>query len=120
MRNTVNSGRKFCCSSYAASRASGLAITVLSAAGQKSKLGALLYNLVRRFAPVNRVKEKLSLACATALLVFGLAPSPVRAITNGIPDTNNTFSNVGAVLVLTPDGQQAFQLCSGTLIAPTV
>jgi len=43
----------------------------------------------------------------------------VQAITNGFPDTNNTFRNVGAVFAVGTDGQ-AFQLCSGTLISPTV
>jgi hypothetical protein len=67
-----------------------------------------------------KMARKLMLACVTAALIIALGPSPAQAITNGFPDTNNTFSNVGAVLVLTPDGQQTFQLCSGTLIAPTV
>ena len=69
---------------------------------------------------MNKIVRKLALACVTAALIIGLGATPAQAITNGFPDTNNTFSNVGAVLVLTPDGQQAFQLCSGTLIAPTV
>jgi hypothetical protein len=61
-----------------------------------------------------------SLACVTATLIFALTSYPARAITNGFPDTNNAYSNVGAVVVVTPDGLQSFQLCSGTLIAPTV
>jgi hypothetical protein len=69
---------------------------------------------------MNIVKRKLTPAWIITALIGVLGPPPSEAITNGLPDTNNTFSNVGAVLVVTPDGQQAFQLCSGTLIAPTV
>jgi hypothetical protein len=53
------------------------------------------------------------------LLVVSLSSVSVRAITNGFPDTANTYSNVGTVLAVGTDGQ-AFQLCSGTLISPTV
>ena len=69
---------------------------------------------------MNKIAQKLTQACVTAVCIIALSSSPAHAITNGSPDTNNTFSNVGAVLVLTPDGHQTFQLCSGTLIAPTV
>jgi Trypsin len=64
-------------------------------------------------------KNKLSSLLAALLLVLSSFPVPVQAITNGFPDTTNTFSNVGTVLALGTDGQ-AFQLCSGTLISPTV
>ena len=53
------------------------------------------------------------------LLVVSLSSVSVQAITNGFPDTTNTYSNVGTVLAVGTDGQ-AFQLCSGTLISPTV
>jgi Trypsin len=53
------------------------------------------------------------------LLVVSLSSVSVQAITNGFPDTTNTYSNVGTVLAVGPDGQ-AFPLCSGTLISPTV
>jgi hypothetical protein len=46
-------------------------------------------------------------------------PFFLQAITNGFPDTANTYSNVGTVLAVGTDGQ-AFQVCSGTLISPTV
>jgi hypothetical protein len=62
-------------------------------------------------------KNKLC-SLLVALLLF-VSSSPIRAITNGFPDTTNTFSNVGAVFAVGTDGQ-AFQLCSGTLISPTV
>src|SRR5258708_36578556 len=64
-------------------------------------------------------KNKLSSLLATLVLIVSSSPVPVQAITNGFPDTTNTFSNVGTVLALGTDGQ-AFQLCSGTLISPTV
>jgi len=52
------------------------------------------------------------------LLLLVSSPS-IRALTNGVPDTGNTYSNVGAVFAVGPDGH-AIQLCSGTLISPTV
>ena len=64
-------------------------------------------------------KNKISSLLAVLLLVVSSSPVPVQAITNGFPDTTNTFSNVGTVLAVGTDGQ-AFQLCSGTLISPTV
>ena len=63
-------------------------------------------------------KNKLSSLLALVLVVSS-SPVLVQAITNGFPDTTNTFSNVGAVLAVGTDGQ-AFQICSGTLISPTV
>jgi hypothetical protein len=53
------------------------------------------------------------------VLVVSLSWVSVQAITNGFPDITNTYSNVGTVLAVGTDGQ-AFQLCSGTLISPTV
>ena len=64
-------------------------------------------------------KNKISSLLAVLLLVVSSSPVPVQAITNGFPDTTNTFSNVGTVFAVGTDGQ-AFQLCSGTLISPTV
>jgi hypothetical protein len=64
-------------------------------------------------------KNKISSLLAALLLVVSSSPVPVQAITNGFPDTTNTFSNVGTVFAVGTDGQ-AFQLCSGTLISPTV
>jgi len=48
-----------------------------------------------------------------------MVPLRVQAITNGTQDTSNTYSNVGAFVVLRPDGQLN-RICSGTLISPTV
>jgi hypothetical protein len=59
------------------------------------------------------------LSSLLAALVVIISTSPARAITNGFPDTTNTFSNVGAVIAVGTDGK-GFQICSGTLISPTV
>jgi len=61
--------------------------------------------------------NKLSSLLAALVVIISTSPAP--AITNGFPDTTNTFSNVGAVVAVGSDGQ-AFQICSGTLISPTV
>jgi Trypsin len=45
------------------------------------------------------------------------AITPATAITGGVEDTDNTYSNVGMVVFYQPDGR--FR-CSGTLIAPRV
>ena len=63
--------------------------------------------------------NKLSSLLAALVLVVSLSPVRVQAITNGFPDTTNTFNNVGTVVAVGTDGQ-AFQICSGTLISPTV
>jgi len=67
---------------------------------------------------MNPKKNKLSSLLAVVLVVSS-SPVLVQAITNGFPDTTNTFSNVGTVFAVGTDGQ-AYQLCSGTLISPTV
>jgi trypsin len=61
--------------------------------------------------------NKLSSLLAALVVIISTSRAP--AITNGFPDTTNTFSNVGAVVAVGADGQ-AFQICSGTLISPTV
>ena len=61
--------------------------------------------------------NKLSSLLAALVVIISTSPAP--AITNGFPDTTNTFSNVGAVVAVGTDGQ-GFQICSGTLISPTV
>jgi Trypsin len=68
---------------------------------------------------MNKIR-KLAIACVIGALITALTPSPARAITNGFPDTSNKFSNVGAVLAISSDPSQNFQVCSGTLISPTV
>src|SRR6185295_20289711 len=64
-------------------------------------------------------RNKLSSLLAALVLVVSSSSVRVQAITNGFPDTTNTFSNVGTVVAVGTDGQ-AFQICSGTLISPTV
>jgi hypothetical protein len=63
--------------------------------------------------------KKVQLCSLLVALLLVVSSSPIRAITNGFLDTTNTFSNVGAVFAVGTDGQ-AFQLCSGTLVSPTV
>jgi Trypsin len=69
--------------------------------------------------PMTTKRNKLSLLLAALVLVVSSSSVRVQAITNGFPDTTNTFSNVGTVVAVGTDGQ-AFQICSGTLISPTV
>ena len=57
----------------------------------------------------------LSLVVGSLLLVSPRA----SAITYGFVDSNNTFSNTGAFIVKTSNGQ-IFPICSGTLITPNV
>ena len=64
-------------------------------------------------------RNKLSSLLAALVLVVSSPSVRVQAITNGFLDTTNTFSNVGTVVAVGTDGQ-AFQICSGTLISPTV
>jgi hypothetical protein len=64
------------------------------------------------------LRNRLLTSVTLALLVI-CGDSSLHAITNGSPDTNNAFKNVGALLAVAPDGTD-FQFCSGTLIAPTV
>jgi trypsin len=68
---------------------------------------------------MNRLDKPLVLASVIAALLLVMPPSRVQAITNGFPDTNNAFNNVGALIAVGTDGI-GFQFCSGTLIAPTV
>jgi hypothetical protein len=66
-----------------------------------------------------RSKSRFLITAALAVIVIATTTSHVQAITNGTPDTNNMFKNVGALLAMDPEGND-FQFCSGTLIAPTV
>jgi len=47
------------------------------------------------------------------------APEEPRYITYGFPDQTNTYSNVGAFIVVSPTGRLS-PICSGTLISSTV
>lgn len=57
---------------------------------------------------------------ATAPTSEPLAPPGPNYIVFGFGDQANTYSNVGAFLVQRPSDGEIFQICSGTLIAPTV
>ncbi len=62
----------------------------------------------------------LILLVMLVFVVLPVIPGRVSAITYGLVDTNNAYKNVGAFIVKSPDGQQIFPICSGTLIAPNV
>jgi len=56
-----------------------------------------------------------------ALIVGSLITSrPVKAITYGFVDSNNTYSNTGAFIVKSPTTGQIFPICSGTMITSNV
>lgn len=59
--------------------------------------------------------RRLSLLAVAVLLIAGSA----HAITYGFVDQTKQYANVGAFLVKSPSGN-IYQLCSGTLITPTV
>ena len=71
---------------------------------------------------INRFFNKpISIAlvgCMTIAMLLALV-IPVKAITWGEADTDNTYANVGAIVVDLTD-REPLELCSGTLIAPTV
>ena len=56
---------------------------------------------------------------AVILIALVLVTARVRAITYGFVDSTNAFSNTGAFIVKSPDGQ-IFPICTGTLIARDV
>ena len=68
---------------------------------------------------MRRITCILGLLFATVLIASVLKPVPVKAITYGFVDSNNTYSNVGAFLVKSPSGE-IYPICSGTLITPDV
>jgi hypothetical protein len=64
-----------------------------------------------------RRRVALTIVAVTAGLM--VTAGPVGAITFGTPDTTGGYANVGSLVLTVPDGNM-FQLCTGTLIAPTV
>lgn len=68
----------------------------------------------------NKIRSKFLITAGIVLLAAALAlATPVQAITWGFPDEDNTYSNVGAIVVHLTD-REPLQFCSGTLIAPTI
>ena len=63
-----------------------------------------------------RMRARLAVI-ATALLLAVAFATPVSAISNGTPDTNNDYPYVG--IVLTPMEGGGFWLCSGAALSPT-
>ncbi|MFP5265123.1 MAG: S1 family peptidase [Blastocatellia bacterium] len=68
---------------------------------------------------MRRSQTVLALAFMVIALSMIATVSKVGAITYGSIDEDNVFSNVGAFIVRSPNGQ-VFPICSGTLIAPGV
>ena len=67
--------------------------------------------------------RKLLYLGAVALVMLSLSVRPARAITGGVVDDQNTYSNVGAILVVhapNPDYPVPNIVGSGTLIHPRV
>lgn len=63
------------------------------------------------------MRSKLIGLLVASVLSVTLA-APALAIVYGEPDTNNEYSNVGALIAQFDDGK--FVICTGTLISPTV
>jgi hypothetical protein len=57
-----------------------------------------------------------------AVLIFAIvfAPSRTKAITYGVVDSSNIYSNVGAFIVKSGTTGQIFPICSGTMITSNV
>jgi hypothetical protein len=53
---------------------------------------------------MNKIGRGVTLVLIMAALVVCVGSSQVQAIANGFPDTSNTFSNVGALIAVGPDG----------------
>src|SRR4051794_17314185 len=68
---------------------------------------------------MRRTSTFLVLLFATAAIAMLLTSFSVKAITYGVVDSNNTYSNTGAFIVKSPTGE-IFPICSGTLITPNV
>jgi hypothetical protein len=68
---------------------------------------------------MRRSQTVLAFAFMVIALSMIATVSKVGAITYGSIDEDNAFSNVGAFIVRSPNGQ-VFPICSGTLIAPDV
>jgi len=64
-----------------------------------------------------RRRAALTIVAVTAGLM--VTAGPVGAITFGTPDTAGRYANVGSLVLTVPD-TGAFQICTGTLIAPEV
>lgn len=67
----------------------------------------------------NSFTLRIYVVALLALLVLAGVHGKTYAITYGQADTNNQFSNVGAIIVSIP-GKGNFQFCSGTLIGDRV
>ena len=66
-----------------------------------------------------RTIRRLSMSVAALVGATVLVPDSAHAITFGTFDATNKYANVGSLIVTIPD-EGNFQLCTGTLISPTV
>jgi len=68
------------------------------------------------------MKRAICLFLLIAALIVGSLVNSRRAqaITFGFVDSNNTYSNVGAFIVKSPNTGQIFPICSGTMITSNV
>ena len=62
----------------------------------------------------------LSIAVLALVAILSITPRGTKAITYGLIDSTNTYSNVGAFIVKSPTTGQIFPICSGTMITPNV
>jgi V8-like Glu-specific endopeptidase len=65
------------------------------------------------------VMRRAAPAFGAVTLSLMLTASPAAAITFGTPDSTGEYANVGSLVLTVPDGGK-YQLCTGTLISPTV
>jgi len=63
---------------------------------------------------------KAKVLLLVGIVALGLLVAQAIAITGGQVDEDNTYSNVGAVVVVPEDGSPPFAVCTGTLIHPRV
>src|SRR5687767_8858829 len=74
---------------------------------------------------MREISKMKRLACLFTLLLSLVAGSlllispKASAFTYGFVDSSNTFSNTGAFIVKSPNGE-IFPICSGTMITPNV
>lgn len=62
----------------------------------------------------------LSITGLALVAILSITPRGTKAITYGLIDSTNTYSNVGAFIVKSPTTGQIFPICSGTMITSNV
>ena len=69
---------------------------------------------------MKRITACIGMIAALILGVVLFAPSRTKAITYGLIDSSNTYSNTGAFIVKSGSTGQIFPICSGTIITSNV